>query len=154
MSKVEQRLNELGIHLPEPATPLAAYVGFVRTGNLVFVSGQVPLDGDELMITGRLGDTVSLEEGQRAARQCAINILAQMRIACEGDWERVDRCVRLGGFVASTPDFAQHPQVINGASELIGDVLGERGAHARAAVGVASLPRGVPVEIDAIFVMR
>ena len=154
MSEVEQRLNELGIHLPEPATPLAAYVGFVRTGNLVFVSGQVPLDGDELMITGRLGDTVSLEEGQRAARQCAINILAQMRIACEGDWERVDRCVRLGGFVASTPDFAQHPQVINGASELIGDVLGERGAHARAAVGVASLPRGVPVEIDAIFVMR
>ena len=154
MSEVEQRLNELGIHLPEPATPLAAYVGFVRTGNFVFVSGQVPLDGDELMITGRLGDTVSLEEGQRAARQCAINILAQMRIACEGDWERVDRCVRLGGFVASTPDFAQHPQVINGASELIGDVLGERGAHARAAVGVASLPRGVPVEIDAIFVMR
>ena len=154
MPDVEARLTELGIELPEPATPLAAYVGFVRTGDLLFVSGQVPLLDGELMMTGRLGEDVSLEDGQKAARQCAVNILAQVRVACEGQWDRVERCVRLGGFVACTPDFTQHPQVINGASELMGEVLGDRGAHARAAVGVAALPRGVPVEVDAILSMK
>ena len=151
---ISSRLRELGIELPEPAAPLAAYVGFVHAGNLLYVSGQVPVRDGAVIATGRLGDTVSLEDGQACARLCAVNILAQLRIACEGDWSRVERCVRLGGFVAATPEFEQHPQVINGASELIGEVMGERGAHARAAVGVASLPRGVPVEVDAIFAMR
>ena len=151
---ISSRLRELGIELPEPAAPLAAYVGFVQAGNLLYVSGQVPVRDGAVIATGRLGDTVSLEDGQACARLCAVNILAQLRIACEGDWSRVERCVRLGGFVAATPEFEQHPQVINGASELIGEVMGERGAHARAAVGVASLPRGVPVEVDAIFAMR
>ena len=154
MSTIQSRLDALGITLPEPVAPLAAYVGFVRHGDLVFVSGQVPVEGGEPIMTGLLGDTVSLEDGQRCARLCAINLLSQLRVACEGDLERTQACVRLGGFVAATPAFTQHPQVINGASELIGEVLGERGAHARAAVGVASLPRGVPVEVEGLFAIR
>ena len=154
MATIQSRLDDLGIVLPEPVTPLAAYVGFVRHGDLVFVSGQVPVEGGEPIMTGLLGADVSLEDGQRCARLCMVNILAQIREACEGDLERIERCVRLGGFVAATPDFTQHPQVINGASEFAGEVLGDRGAHARAAVGVASLPRGVPVEIEALFAIR
>ena len=154
MSDIENRLRELGITLPEPVAPLAAYVGHVRQGDLLFVSGQVPVEGGEPIMTGLLGREVSLEDGQRCARLCAVNILVQVRDACGGDWDRVERCVRLGGFVAATPDFTQHPQVINGASELMGEVMGERGAHARAAVGVASLPRGVPVEVEGLFALR
>ena len=154
MSAIQQRLDDLGIVLPEPVAPLASYVGFVRQGDLLFVSGQVPVENGEPIMTGLLGGGVSLEDGQRCARLCAINLLAQLRVACDGDWERVERCVRLGGFVASTPDFTQHPQVINGASDLIGEVLEERGAHARAAVGCASLPRGVPVEVEGLFALR
>ena len=153
MNDVAARLDELGIVLPEPAVPLAAYVGFVRHGDLVFVSGQLPLEGGAPLMTGLLGAGVSIEDGQRCARQCTINILAQLRIACDGDWSLVRRCVRLGGFVASTADFTNHPKVVNGASELIGDVFGEKGAHARAAVGVSSLPLGVPVEVDATFAL-
>ena len=151
---IPARLRELGIELPEPMAPLAAYVGFVHAGGLLYVSGQVPVRDGEVIATGRLGDAVSLEGGRACARLCAINILAQVQLACEGEWSRIERCVRLGGFVAATPEFEQHPQVINGASELIGEVMGERGGHARAAVGVASLPRGVPVEVDAIFAIR
>ena len=154
MPSIDENLSRLGIELPEPVTPLASYVGFVRQGDLVFISGQVPVEGGEPIMTGRLGDAVSLEDGQRCARLCAINILSQLRVACEGDLERTVRAVRLGGFVAATPEFTQHPQVINGASDLIGEVLGERGAHARAAVGVASLPRGVPVEVEGLFAIR
>ena len=133
---IETRLKELGIELAEPPRPVASYVGFVQTGNLVFVSGQLPLADGKLLHEGLVGRDVSPEQGAEAARQCAINLLAQARQACGGDLDRIVRCVRLGGFVASTPDFTGHPQVINGASNLIGEALGEKGVHARAAVGV------------------
>ena len=151
---IDRRLAELGISLPEPAAPLAAYVGFVVTGGTVVVSGQLPLEGGSPRARGRLGDAISVEEGAACARACAVNVLAQLRSAIEGDWDRLDRCVRLGGFCASTPEFTDHPAVVNGASELMVEVLGERGAHARAAVGVAALPLGVPVEVEATFALR
>lgn len=151
---IAERLDEMGIELPEPPKPVAAYVGFVRQGELVFVSGQLPLVSGMVTKTGLLGRDVTLEQGAAAAEVCAVNLLAQMRAACEGDLERILRCVRLGGFVASTPDFLDHPKVVNGASNLIGAALGERGHHARAAVGVASLPLNACVEVDAIFAIR
>lgn len=154
MTQIEERLKSLGIALPDPPKPVASYVGFVQHGDLVFVSGQVPLVDGTLSQTGLLGDGVSVEEGMAAARVCAVNVLAQVKAACEGDLERIVRCVRLGGFVASTPDFTDHPKVINGASDLVGEVLGEKGAHARAAVGVAALPLNASVEVDAIFAIN
>ena len=150
---VEERLAALGIGLPEPASPLAAYVGRVEAAGLLVVSGQLPLVDGKVLMTGRLGDGVSVEDGARCARACAVQILAQAKVAVNGDWSRLARCVRLGGFVASTPDFTEHPKVVNGASELIAEILGERGAHARAAVGVAALPLGVPVEVEAMFAL-
>ena len=154
MHPIDQRLADLGLVLPEPTAPLAAYVGHVVQGGLVTVSGQLPLENGAPAMTGRLGDGVGVEDGARCARLCAINVLAQLRAAIGGDWDRLERCVRLGGFVAAAPDFTQHPAVVNGASELMVDVLGERGAHARAAVGVASLPLGVPVEVEGTFALR
>ena len=154
MHPIARRLADLGIALPEPAAPLAAYVGHVAHRDLVTVSGQLPLENGAPAMTGRLGDGVSVEDGVRCARLCAINALAQLRAALDGDWDRLERCIRLGGFVAATPDFTQHPAVINGASELMVEALGEGGAHARAAVGVASLPLGVPVEVEATFAIR
>lgn len=151
---IAQRLAEMGIELPQPPKPVAAYVGFVRQGELVFVSGQLPLVAGMVTKTGLLGRDVTLEQGAAAAEVCAVNLLAQMRAACEGDLERILRCVRLGGFVAATPDFFDHPKVVNGASNLMGAALGERGAHARAAVGVACLPLNACVEVDAIFAIR
>ena len=151
---IAERLVEMGVVLAEPPKPVASYVGFVRQSDLVFVSGQIPLKDGKITQTGLLGDTVSIEEGAAAARVCAINILAQVNVACEGDLERVERCIRLGGFVASTPDFGDHPEVINGASDFMGEALGERGAHARAAVGVAALPRNVSVEVEGLFAIR
>ncbi len=148
---IADRLKAAGIELIEPPKPVAAYVGFVRHGDLVFVSGQVPIAGGEVAYKGILGRDVTVEEGVAAARLCAINILCQINQACGGNLEKVRRCIKLSGFVAATPDFTGHPQVINGASELMGEILGERGQHARAAVGMASLPLGVPVEIEAIF---
>ena len=153
-NSITKNLTNLGITLPEPAKPLASYVGFVRQGDLVFVSGQLPLVNGELMQTGLLGAGVSIEDAAIAARICAINILAQIKSACEGDIERIVQCIKLGGFVASTPDFTDHPKVINGASDFIGEALGERGLHARAAVGVAALPLNASVEIEAIFAIR
>ena len=153
MHAIDRRLADLGIALPEPAAPLAAYVGHVVQGGACTVSGQLPLEGGKLAVAGRLGDTVTLEEGVRAARLCTVNLLAQVRAACGGDWSRLDRCIRLGGFVAATPDFTDHPAVINGASQLVADVLGEAGAHARAAVGVASLPLGAAVEVEGAFAL-
>ncbi|GAB3630502.1 L-PSP family endoribonuclease [Pandoraea terrae] len=145
------RLQGLGLQLPDCSTPAANYVPWVRTGNLLFISGQVPKrDGEDAYI-GKLGDEFGIEDGQAAARLCALNILAHLNDAVEGDASRVRRCVRLGGFVNSTPAFDQHPKVINGASDLMVDVLGVAGKHARAAVGVAALPRNVAVEVDAIF---
>lgn len=151
MSTIETRLADMGITIPEPAAPLAAYVGHVVHNGIVTVSGQLPLVDGTLSQTGLLGAGVSIEEGASAAQICAINILAQVKIACGGDLERIERCIRLGGFVASTPDFTDHPKVINGASEFMGAVLGDKGAHARAAVGVAALPLNASVEIEATF---
>jgi enamine deaminase RidA (YjgF/YER057c/UK114 family) len=145
------RLKEMGVRLPAARAPLASYVGYVRHGGLVFVSGQLPFMNGSLTHTGILGDDVSVEEGAVAARVCAINVLAQVSAALEGDLDRIVQCVRLGGFVASRADFFDQPQVVDGASDFIGDVFGKKGAHARAAVGVAALPLNACVEIEAIF---
>ncbi len=149
--KIEQRLAELGIDLPEAAAPAANYVPFVVTGNLVFVSGQIPMHEGKLVYTGKVGADLSLEDGQQAARLVGMNIIAQVRAACDGDLDRVRRCVKLGGFVNSTSDFHQHPQVINGASDLMVEVFGDAGRHARFALGSNALPFNVAVEIDAVF---
>jgi enamine deaminase RidA (YjgF/YER057c/UK114 family) len=151
---VDSRLKSLGIELPQPPKPLAAYVGFVREGDLVFVSGQLPMVGGMVSMSGLLGRNVTIEQGAEAARVCAINLLAQVNLACEGDLDRVQRCVRLGGFVACVPEFTDHPKVINGASNLIGEVFGDKGLHARAAVGVASLPLNACVEVEGVFSVR
>ena len=148
---ISGRVAELGHALPVPSVPAANYVPWVRSGNLVYVSGQVPLLEGRAVHVGKLGDDVDLETGQRAAQLCALNILAHLSSAVNDDLSRVLRCVRLGGFVNAVPDFTMQPQVVNGASDLIVQVLGEKGKHTRAAVGVASLPRNAAVEVDAIF---
>ena len=129
---------------------MANYVAYVQSGNLVFVSGQVTLEGGAFKYQGKLGAEISLEDGVAAARLCAINIIAQLKAACGGDLDRVQRIVRLGGFVNSTPDFADQPKVINGASDLMVEVFGDKGRHSRAAVSAGSLPLNVAVEIDAV----
>lgn len=148
---IEQKLNELGFELPKAAAPAANYVPYMISGNLVFISGQIPFLNGETMHVGRVGETLTLEQGVEAAQACALNILGQLHAAIEGDWSRVKRCVKLGGFVNCTPDFYDHPKVINGASNLIGEVMGEIGRHTRFAVGAPSLPLGVAVEIEALF---
>ncbi len=149
-NRVEKRLADLGITLPSAPAPAANYVPFVQTGNLVHISGQVPiLDGN--FVTGKLGDTMSVDAGVAAARLCALSLLAQAREACGGDLDRLARLVKLVGFVNSNPDFGEQPKVINGASDLMVEVLGRRGRHARSAVSAASLPFGVAVEIEGIF---
>ena len=148
--EIDARLEELGIELPEPAVPVANYVAYVVTGNLIFVSGQVPVVAGEFKYVGKVGGEISVEDGQAAARLCGINIIAQVKQALGGDLDRVTRVVKLGGFVNSTPDFTQQPQVINGVSDLIGEVFGDKGKHARAAVSAGSLPVGVAVEVDAV----
>lgn len=148
------RVTALGRSLPRPSLPAANYVPWVRTGDLVFISGQVSAREGNDVFTGKLGDTVDIDTGRQAAELCALNILAHLSAAVEDDLSRVVRCVRLGGFVNAAPDFGSHPQVINGASDFIVEVFGEAGRHARAAVGVASLPRNVSVEVDAIFQVR
>ncbi len=148
---IEARLIELGIELPGAAAPVANYVPFVVSGNLVFVSGQVPLAGGAVQFPGRVGDDLSPEDGQKAARICALNLLAQAKAAAGGDLDRVVRVVRLGGFVNSAADFTGQPMVINAASDLMVDVFGDKGRHARAAVGCPALPLGAAVEIDGIF---
>lgn len=148
---IEARLKELGITLPQPAAPVAAYVPCVISGNLLYVSGQLPLENGKVAVTGHLGRDVDVAAGQRAAELCAINILAQAKAALGGDLGRVTRVVKLNGFVASAPEFIEQHLVINGASSLIANVLGEAGKHARAAVGMASLPFGAAVEVDAVL---
>ncbi len=150
---VDKKLADMGIVLPDAPAPAANYVPFVRCGDLVFVSGQISRDEDGL-ICGKLGDAMTVSQGQAAARTCAISLLAQIKVACNGDLERLVKVVKLGGFVNSTPEFQDHPAVINGASDFFGDLLGDSGAHARAAVGCASLPLGVAVEIEGIFRIR
>jgi enamine deaminase RidA (YjgF/YER057c/UK114 family) len=147
---IERKLSELGISLPTPASPVANYIPFVRTGTLLFVSGQLCLDASGKPVAkGKLGAGVSLDEGQKAARACAINVLAQMRAAL-GDLDRVARVVRLGGFINSDPGFLDGPKVMNGASDLMVEVFGDKGRHARTTVGVAVLPGDAAVEVDAI----
>lgn len=151
MDKYEEALAKLGLTFPEPSIPVANFVPYVITGKLVYISGQIPVRDGKASFVGKMGRDFSVEEGQEAARICALAALAILRHACEGDLDRVARCVRLGGFINSTPEFAEQPEVMNGASDLIVSLFGERGRHARAAVGVNSLPRGVAVEVDAIF---
>lgn len=150
-AEIDTRLKELGLELPEPSGAAGNYVPYVLTGNLLFISGQVPLGKDGLKFQGKLGSDFTLEDGQEAAKLCALGILAQAKAACDGDLSRIKRCVKLGGFVNSTPDFDKQPAVINGASDLMVAVLGEAGRHARTAVSAANLPFNVAVEIDAIF---
>lgn len=150
----ESRLQALNLELPQVAPPAANYVPYVVSGSHVYVAGQIPFLNGQKAHMGRLGAGLTVEQGQDAARACALNILAQVRAAVNGDWSRVIRCVKLGVFVNSAPDFDQHPAVANGASDLMVAVLGDIGKHARAAVGVANLPFGVAVEIDAIFEIR
>lgn len=148
---IEERLASMGLDLPEAAMPVANYVPFTVSGKQIFVSGQLPMRDGKVVYTGRLGDGVSVEDGEAAAALCALNLLAQARNACGGDLAKLGRCLKLGGFVASTPDFTDHPKVVNGASNLIAEAMGEAGQHARFAVGVSSLPLGAPVEVDAVF---
>jgi len=150
----EARLAELGIDLPRAVPPAANYVPARRSGNVVYIAGQVPTADGKDHFVGKLGRDVSIEDGQKAARLCAINILAQLRTAMGGSLDDVVGCLRLGGFVNAVPEFGDHPKVINGASDLMVAVFGEAGRHARAAVGCASLPRNVAVEVDAIFEVR
>ena len=151
MSAIEQRLAERGLALPEAPAPAANYVPFTISGKLMFISGQLPLQGGGVAVAGRLGDTVTLEQGQAAARLCALNLLAQAKAAAGGDLDRLARCLKLGGFVACTPAFTDQPKVINGASDLVAEVMGEAGRHARFAVGAASLPLNAAVEVEGIF---
>lgn len=153
MSKVADRLKELGVTLPALAAPLANYVPFTRSGNTLYISGQLPVK-DGQVVKGLLGAGMDVEAAKEAARLCAINIVAQASAALDGDLDRVARCLRLGGFVASTPDFFDHPKVVNGASDFIVQAFGDAGKHARAAVGVAALPLGAAVEVDAIFEVK
>ena len=156
-SSIERRLTELGLTLPSAPAPVANYVPFLICGDQLFISGQISKGGDGQIITGCLGQVAdlagrsfSVDEGQQAAQLCALNILAQAKAAL-GSLERIERVLRLTGFVAATPEFTDHPKVVNGASDLMVAVLGDRGRHTRSAVGVASLPMGAAVEIDAIL---
>ena len=147
---IEDRLSELNITLPEAPAPAANYVPYVISGNMVYISGQIAIENGQIL-TGKLGDDISIEEGQRRARVCAINLISQLKSACGGDLEKVKRVVRLGGFVNCTADFNQQPAIVNGASDLMVDVFGEKGRHARAAVGSNALPLDTSVEVDGIF---
>ena len=148
---VEKKLASLGISLPTPATPIANYVPFVRSGNMLVVSGQLCFAADgNLVARGQLGGGVSMDDGQKAARACAVNLLAQLKAAL-GDLDKVTRVVRLGGFINSAPGFTDGPKVMNGASDLMVEVFGEKGRHARSTVGVAALPANAAVEVEGQF---
>ncbi len=148
---IDARLAELGITIPTPPVPVASYKPFVVSGNQVTIAGQVTLADGVVKYVGRLGDSVSLEEGEAATRLCALNVLAQLKAACGGDLDRVTQVIRLNAFFNSTPDFLDHPRVMNAASDLMAEIFGEKGKHTRVGVGVNSLPLGVPVELDGIF---
>jgi enamine deaminase RidA (YjgF/YER057c/UK114 family) len=154
MSQVDDRLRQRGIELPEPSKPGANYVPSVRTGNLIFLTGQLSQWNGERRFIGKLGREFGVEEGQQAARLCALNLVAQLRAALEGDLDRVVRCVRIAGYVNSMPDFVAQSQVINGASDLFVEVFEDAGRHTRMAVGVSALPYDVAVEVEAVFEVR
>mmetsp|Transcript_20317 Transcript_20317/g.48186 ORF Transcript_20317/g.48186 Transcript_20317/m.48186 type:complete len:167 (+) Transcript_20317:62-562(+) len=149
--RVEKRVAELGLAIPEAAAPAANYVPWVRTGNnMLFISGQIPKQPDNSLLKGTLGATVGIEEGKAAARLCALHLVGQMKAACSGDLDKVKKVVEVKGFVSSTPEFTDHPQVVNGCSDLLVEIFGpEVGAHSRFAVGCSSLPLGVAVEVGA-----
>ncbi|MBX6744406.1 MAG: RidA family protein [Acetobacteraceae bacterium] len=158
--RIEARLKELGITLPEPAAPVANYIPSntidfaVETGRrhgLVVISGQIPLQGGKIVCAGKLGAGVTVAEGKAAARLCFINLVAQLKMACTGDLDRVKRVVRLGGFIAATPEFTEHALVMNGASDLAVEIFGEAGRHARTTIGVPSLPGDAAVEVEGMF---
>ena len=149
--KIDARLGALGVTLPSVAAAAGNYVPTVRTGNLVFVSGQITLKDGQLEYLGKVGRDFTVEQGQAAARLCALNVLAQLKAALGGDLDKVRRCVKVTGFVNATPEFTDHPKVVNGASDLLASVFGDAGKHARAAVGMSSLPLGVATEIEAVF---
>jgi enamine deaminase RidA (YjgF/YER057c/UK114 family) len=149
--KIEARLRELGIELPQASAPVANYVPYTVSGKLVVVSGQVSVRHGKAEFVGKLGAGMSVADAQQAAKLCALNILAHLKNACGGDLDKVTRVLRLGGFVNCTPEFTDMPQVVNGASDLMVEVFGDAGKHARAAVGVASLPLGVAVEVEGMF---
>lgn len=153
MSAFESRLAELGVTLPDAPAPAANYVPYVQVGDLVHVSGQISMK-DGAFLTGKLGDDMTADEGADAARSCAISLLAQVKAACGGDLDRLQRVVKLVGFVNSTADFGDQPKVINGASDFMVEALGDAGRHARSAVSAASLPFGVAVEIEGIFQIK
>lgn len=153
MGQFETRLAELGVSLPEAPAPAANYVPYVQVGDTLYVSGQIS-KGDDGLITGKLGDDMDTPAGAEAARVCAIALLAQVKAACGGDLDRLQRVVKLTGFVNSTADFVEQPQVINGASDFLGEALGDTGNHSRSAVSAASLPFGAAVEIDGVFQIK
>jgi enamine deaminase RidA (YjgF/YER057c/UK114 family) len=149
--RIDVKLAELGITLPRPMPPIANYVPYVVTGNLVVVSGQVPAVDGRIAVTGKVGNGLSLDQGVEAARLCFINVLVHLKSACGGDLDRVKRVVRLGGFIASLPEFTSHAQVMNGASDLAVAVFGEAGRHARTTIGVPALPADAAVEVEGLF---
>jgi enamine deaminase RidA (YjgF/YER057c/UK114 family) len=149
--RIDVKLAELGITLPRPMPPIANYVPYVVTGNLVVVSGQVPAVDGRIAVTGKVGNGLSLDQGVEAARLCFINVLVHLKTACGGDLDRVKRVVRLGGFIASLPEFTSHAQVMNGASDLAVAVFGEAGRHARTTIGVPALPANAAVEVEGLF---
>ncbi|HEX9770916.1 MAG TPA: RidA family protein [Kiloniellales bacterium] len=151
---IEARLRQLGIELPRPRAPGANYVQFVRSGDLMFLTGQLAQWNGERRFIGKLGREFGVEDGQRAARLCALNLIAHLRAALDGGLDRAQRCIRVAGFVNSTPEFTGQSRVINGASDLFVEVFGERGRHTRMAVGVNALPYGVAVEVEAVFQVR
>jgi enamine deaminase RidA (YjgF/YER057c/UK114 family) len=148
---VEEKIKQLNIEIPKSPKPVGAYVAFRIINKLVYISGQVSFDQNGNLIKGKVGSELSLEQGQEAAKACAINIISQLKSACEGDLEKVKSCIKINGYVNSTDNFLDQPKVINAASELIVNVFGEKGKHARAAVSVNSLPLGAAVEIESIF---
>lgn len=150
MNMIDDKLKSLGIELPVPMKPVANYVPWVKSGKLIFISGQGPMTNGKVMSAGKLGSSVTLEQGVAAARLTGINIIAQLRDATGGDLSKVQRIVKLVGFVSCVPEFIDHPKVVNGASDLMVEVFGEKGRHARSAVGVPSLPLDFSVEIEAI----
>ena len=148
---IDQRLKELNIELDDASVPAGSYVPYIITNNLVFISGQLPFIDGKLTIKGKVGDNVSLDDAVKMSEACAKALLSQLKAACNGNLDKVNKVVKLGGFVASAPNFTDQPKVINGASDLIVNIFGDKGKHSRFAVGVAALPLNVPVEIDGIF---
>ena len=154
MPRVEERLRELGVELPRPSEPGANYVPSVRAGDLLFLTGQLSQWNGERRFVGKLGREFDVAQGREAARLCALNLIAHLRAALDGDLDRVARCVRIAGYVNSVPEFTAQSQVVNGASDLLVEVFGEAGRHARMAVGVSALPYDVAVEVEGVFSIR